>query len=199
MDTSPVDDLAQSLTATEQLLSAVEESQWSSSTPCSDWSVRQLVNHVVGGNRVFAEILSGQEMPPMSELRANQGRDVLGDDPLAAYRDSAAALVAAFRRPGVLDELITVPIGTVPGHAALQLRIVESLVHGWDLAAATGQELSVPDEVVEQALVFSRARLGDLPPGRSPFAPAQPAPDDAPAIERLVALLGRSPGPEVAG
>lgn len=198
MNMDPIDELVEALAVTQRLLAAVEEGQWSAPTPCSEWTVRQLVNHAVGGNWVFAKVMNGQELPPVSEPR-RQGRDVLGDDPLEAHRESASALVAAFRRPGVLDDIFTVPIGTLPGRAALHLRTVESLVHGWDLGQATGQELSVPDEMAEHALTFSQAQLTALPPDRTPFAPPQPIADDAPAIERLVALLGRSSGPGAAG
>jgi uncharacterized protein (TIGR03086 family) len=190
--TDPTDELAQALDATDRLVAAVEDSDWSAATPCSEWTVRQLVNHVVGGNRVFARILTGGELPPLAELGRNRGLDVLGDDPVAAYRESAAGLLSAFRQPGVLERMVDIPIGSVPGIAALQLRIVESLVHGWDLAQAIGQPLTAPDELAEYALAFSQARLADLPPGRTPFGPPQPVAAEASAIERLVALLGRS-------
>lgn len=102
------------------------------------------------------------------------------------------ALQAAFAQPGVLEKVVTVPIGAVPGVVALHLRIAESLVHGWDLAQATGQPTDgLPDDLAEQELEFSRRRLPDLPPDRRPFAPVQPVSDDAPALDRLVALLGR--------
>jgi len=70
---------------------------------------------------------------------------------------------------------------------------VETLVHGWDLARATGQPLAFPDEIVEVEIEISRKLLDGLPPGRSSFAPPQPVADDAPAIDRLAALLGRRP------
>jgi uncharacterized protein (TIGR03086 family) len=77
---------------------------------------------------------------------------------------------------------------------ALHLRLTELLVHGWDLAHATGQPTTgLPDDLAEQELAFSRVQLERIPPDRSPFAPPQPIDDAAPAIDRLAALLGRSP------
>jgi uncharacterized protein (TIGR03086 family) len=71
---------------------------------------------------------------------------------------------------------------------------VETLVHGWDLATATGQRLpGSADALAEGVLDFSRALLARLPEGRHPFAPPRPVADDAPALDRLVALLGRDP------
>jgi uncharacterized protein (TIGR03086 family) len=72
------------------------------------------------------------------------------------------------------------------------VRTVETLVHGWDLARATGRPTPFPDELVEAELAFSRDLLERIPEGRQPFAPSRPVADDAPAIDRLAALLGRS-------
>ena len=71
----------------------------------------------------------------------------------------------------------------------------ELLVHGWDLSRATGLPFPVPDDLAEGELAFSRPMLERVPAGRRSFAPAQPVGEDAPAIDRLVALLGRSPAP----
>ena len=87
---------------------------------------------------------------------------------------------------------MTVPFGTVPGAVALHLRTTEVLAHGWDLARATGQSVEFPADVAERELAFSQSALEQLPPDRRPFAPPQPVSPDAPAIERLVACLGRS-------
>lgn len=95
-------------------------------------------------------------------------------------------------QPGVLERVFTVPFGTVPGMVALHLRITEVLVHGWDLSRAIGELASFPDDLAEQELTFGRGKLADVPSDRSPFAPPQPLAEDAPAIDRLAALLGRS-------
>jgi uncharacterized protein (TIGR03086 family) len=100
-------------------------------------------------------------------------------------------MLAAFRQPGALGRIVTVPFGKVPGIVALNLRVTEALVHGWDLAMATSQPARFPADLAEEALVFCRDKLGDVPPDRRPFAPPQPVADDAPAIDRLAACLGR--------
>lgn len=182
---SPLAQLATALDATGALVAAVRTDQWSAPTPCADWSVRELLNHLVGGNAAFAAILTGRTPP-------DRAADHLGDDPAAAYRAAGEALRAAFDEPGVLERVVSVPIGPVPGRVALHLRITEILVHGWDVATATGQPTTgLPADLAEHELVFSRGKLGDLPPGRRPFAPSQAVTDHAPAIDRLAALLGR--------
>lgn len=171
------------MSATGGLIAGVRDDQWSSPTPCTDWTVRDLVNHLVGANLVFAALLQDRTPPDRSA-------DHLGEDPVGAYHDSGAAVQAAFGRPGVFERTFQLPIGSVPGAVMLRLRITDLLVHAWDLAQATGQPADLPDDLVEQALVFSRAHLADVPrAGR--FGPIQPVAPDAPALDRLVAYLGR--------
>ena len=185
MATDQVDQLSRVLDVTGRLIAGVRDEQWDGPTPCSEWNVRDLVSHVVTGNRLFTGILARAEPPgPLDP----------GSPPASlvrAYQDSAPELVAAFARPGVLDEVFTVPFGTVPGAVALHLRLTEILVHGWDVARATGQPADFPVDITEQELAFSRPILGQIPPGRHPFAPSLPEAGGAPAIDRLAALLGR--------
>jgi uncharacterized protein (TIGR03086 family) len=185
-----VEQLETVLGVVEPLVAAVGTDQWSGPTPCGEWDVRALVGHVVAANDIFAGVLTGTPLP---EMQARRPADPLGDDPDAAYRESAAAVVSAFRTPGALERPVTIPFGTMPGAGALDVRIVDVLVHGWDLARATGRTVSFPDEIVEQAIEFSRPALDLVPADRSPFAPSRPVAEDAPPLDRLVALLGREP------
>jgi uncharacterized protein (TIGR03086 family) len=185
--------LAAALDGTGRLIVAVTGEQWHLPTPCTDWTVRQLVNHLVGGNRLITRVLRGEPLPPLDQLGRRGSEDQLGNDPATAYRTSASELLEGLRAPGVLERPHTLPAGTLPGPAVVHLRIVETLVHGWDLARATSQQVPFPDDLAEQELAFSRDLLGRLPEGRQPFAPSRPVADDAPPIDRLAALLGRTP------
>jgi uncharacterized protein (TIGR03083 family) len=100
---SPINQLDRSLAAVGKLISSIRPEQWSASTPRSDWTVRQIVNHLVGMNRVFAAMLSDE--PPHCRV------DDIADDELGpAYRESAARLLAAFDQPGVLDAFTGVAV-----------------------------------------------------------------------------------------
>jgi uncharacterized protein (TIGR03086 family) len=193
MTDDPFRPLAAALDGAGQLLADVRAPQWDDPTPCSDWTVRQLVNHLVGGHRLYTRVLSGKPLPPPDRVGRRGDVDQLGDDPAAAFRTTAEEMMAAFRRPGVLERTHALPAGTLPGPAVVHLRTVETLVHGWDLASATGQAVPFRDEIAADELAFSEQLLGRLPEGRQPFAPSRPVPDGAPAIDRLAALLGRSP------
>jgi uncharacterized protein (TIGR03086 family) len=189
----PLAALTAALDGTGQLVGAVTDEQWQLPTPCSGWSVRELVNHLVGGNRLCTRVLRGEPLPPLDQLGRRGHLDQLGDDPALAHDTSAAELLAALAAPGVLERVHTLPVGPLPGPAVVHLRTVETLVHGWDLARATGRTPPFADELAEPEMPFSRDLLARLPEGRQPFAPPGPAPEDAPAIDRLAALLGRRP------
>jgi uncharacterized protein (TIGR03086 family) len=137
-------------------------------------------------NRVFAAMLA--DAPP--PRRVDEDPDGKLEQ---AYRESAAALLAAFGQPGVLDRRYQGPLGPATGGDRLRIRLYDLLAHGWDLAQATGQPARLPDDIAEQALIFAREQLRDQArSGR--FGPVQAVSDDASAIERLAAFLGRPHG-----
>ncbi len=178
-------DLGAALSATEPIVAAITGEHWEAPTCCPDWSVHELLNHLVAGNQFFAAALTDQAAPDRS---ANH----LAGDPLGAYQRSATALQAAFAQPGAFDKVISVQFGPVPGAVALHLRLTEILVHAWDLAHAIDHPTSgLPADVAERELEFSRAAIANLPVDQRALAPPQPVGDDAPAIDRLAALLGR--------
>lgn len=118
---------------------------------------------------------------------------MLGDDPAAAYRRSAATLHAAWQDLALLNRQFELPICVLPGRAALNIRLVETVIHGWDRAKATGQHSAFDPEVVGTAAQFAQSGLsGDRPPG-TPFAPPVPVANELPEIHRLAAFLGRTP------
>ncbi|MGW0040286.1 TIGR03086 family metal-binding protein [Rhodococcus sp. NPDC003348] len=188
--TSTIEDLGRALDATATLVAAVADDQWSAPTPCTDWSVHQLVNHLTAGNHMFASALHQRPLPVAAVASPP---DLLGPDPAGSFRAAADALVQAFAAPGALESEVDLPIRRMPATVALNLRTVETITHGWDLARAIGQPTAYDDAVIEEQIAFSRALIPQLPPGRTPFAPPQPVTDDAPPIDRLVALLGRTP------
>ena len=179
-----LDQLTDAAEEADRLVAAVPPGEWDAPTPCTDWDLRALVAHLAGGNRRVAAGLRGEPFDELADA---------GGPPAAAHRASVDALLAAVRSPGALERTVSIPFGTVPAPMALHLRLTELLVHGWDVARATGQRAQFPEALVEQELAFSRAALAELPPERRPFAPARPVGDDAPALDRLVALLGRDP------
>ncbi len=185
-ETDPLlDQLARSLHAVGALISAIRPEQWGAQTPCSEWPVRRVVTHLVGMNLVFTAMLADQPLP-------RRGDDLPDDQLDEAYRASAIALLGGFGEPGVLDQTFHGPFGPATGAERLQIRLYDLLAHGWDIAQATGQAAQLPDDAATQALVFAQGQLSDdARPGR--FAPSVPVDPEAPALDRLVAFLGRQP------
>jgi uncharacterized protein (TIGR03086 family) len=169
-----VHQLARAFAAVDDLIAGIRPEQWSAPTPCSEWTVRQLIAHLIGMNRVFIALLDDEPMP--RRAAAPVEADLVG-----AFRDSAATLQAAFDRPGVLQRTYSGPLGAATGAERLQIRLYDLLAHGWDLAQATGQPAALPEDLAEQALAFVRSQPTDQArPGR--FAPAQRAADTATGV-----------------
>jgi uncharacterized protein (TIGR03086 family) len=189
----PPGELAEALEVTGRLVAGIRAEQWSLPTPCTEWEVRQLVDHLVAGNQLFARVLAGEPFEEAAPaVRAIDDR--LGDDAAGVYEASAHDLLAAFAAPGVLERDVRVPFGTVPGAVARHLRITECLVHGWDLATALGVPFDPPVAIVEQELAFSAPMLSRVAPERRVFAPSRPTGEAARPIDRLAAMLGRDAG-----
>src|SRR2546421_3526539 len=183
MTAPSVEDLARACEAVGDLIAEIRPEQWTAPTPCTEWNVRDLVEHLVGMDLVFAALIEGEPMP-------ERGADRLGDDPAGAYRSSSASLQAAFSRPGVLERSYRGPLGSATGAERLQIRLYDLLAHGWDLAQATGVPARLPEDLAEQALAFVQVQLStQSSTGR--FAEPQPIKETAAAIDRLSAVLGR--------
>jgi uncharacterized protein (TIGR03086 family) len=191
MDDSPVTPLAEALGEYSALVRGVPDDRWQTPTPCSEWTVRDLVNHMTGGNLFVSSLLDGAERPGPEEMARRRTADFLGADPVASFDASADVLIEAFSRPGALVRVLSMPIGTVPGAAVAGLRLTETVVHGWDLATATEQPIPFSDQAVDAALTFTRSALTALPPGNRAFGPAVGHTDDAAPLQVLVRLLGR--------
>ncbi len=170
-----------------RLVAGVRPDQLDRPTPCTDWTVRTLIAHLIDANRRFTHVAEGQPV-----TRPDRPPDLGAEDYTDSYRESAKALAEAWKVPGRLDQLFRLPFGELPGRAALGMRLVELTGHGWDLARATGQQPEFDQELVAAATRFAQR---SLPPGQrsgTPFAPASEAPADASALDHLAAFLGRA-------
>ena len=177
-----LDALDQTFQHTQRVIGNVRADQYDEPTPCPDWVVRDLLGHTIGVVAGLGAAASGAVRPAF----------VLGPDPAAQFREAAAATMAAWRTPGVLDRMVDGGPGPMPGRALAGINLLDTATHAWDIATASGQPAALPDGVAEAALEASRAIISaDIRPGR--FAPEVPAPSGAGPTEQLVAFLGRRP------
>ena len=171
--------------STAALIDATSPDQYAAPTPCTDWTVRDLLTHLIAGNVKYVEIGRGKEW-------ARGAPDVvLDDEPGRMYRRTMEAMLHAWEQPGVLDRDTALPVGRGPAALALYLHLGETLVHGWDLARATGQLPPWDAEVVEASLTQFRSWIPPQRPPGSPFSDAASVGANAAPIDRLAAYLGR--------
>lgn len=171
----PVSDLADVLSEVGQLIESFDEHQWTAPTPCDDWDVRAVLDHVLDLQRNFRVTMTGGAKPENS-----------------TFKDNATVLLAAFGAEGALERTVTTRLGQISGETALNILTMEHLAHGWDMAQAVGRRPSFDEAVVERVIAFSTMMGPKLPPRLRRFKDPRPAPESAPAIDRLAALLGRT-------
>jgi uncharacterized protein (TIGR03086 family) len=185
METSLLSRFDRAAAAAEQVIRAVKPDQLDDPSPCTDWTVRQVINHVVGGSLFFQGFLTGE--PPI-----DRATDYLGADPLQAFRNSVGSLREAFVRE-TPDRVVPTPFGEAPVRRLVEMRTTEMLLHGWDIAKATGQSTDLDPELADSRLESFRMMRAEGR-GRGMFNDAQPARADATAADRLAAASGRAVG-----
>jgi uncharacterized protein (TIGR03086 family) len=172
-----------------RLVDRVSPDELANPTPCSEWTVRDLINHVTGGATMFA-ISAEQGSVPDEEMGRLMTGDNLGTDYKGAFNTATARAMAAFRQPSVLEKIVKLPFGEMPAGIALNIAVFDVTTHAVDLARATGQTVGDTD-LLEAALGMGQEMIG--PELRQPgvFGPEQPAPSGASAEDKLLAFAGR--------
>ncbi|MFE1753093.1 TIGR03086 family metal-binding protein [Streptomyces anandii] len=179
--------------ATEQaaaLIKTVRPGQLTGPTPCTEFDVRALLSHVVGGTLRIAVVGEGGDglaVHPFAEGVADQ-------EWAAAYDEVRARVLKAWEADDRMTARVRVPWGEVPGSAALSGYVMELVTHTWDLSESLGHPLELDPELAEFALGIARRVLPDeRRDEQTPFAAAVPAGEEADAYGRLAAWLGREP------
>jgi uncharacterized protein (TIGR03086 family) len=178
---------AEALAETDRLVAGVGDDDWHRPTPCDDWDVRQVVNHVVSGNFWVKPLMTGVTI---DEVGDRLDGDLLGDDPVAAYRRSADEAGAAFLADGAMDEPALVSYGPVPGSVYASHRFIDVLVHGWDIAVGAGLDTTLRGDLVDACLEVVLPEADELAASGA-FGSDHEVPEDASPQVRLLALLGR--------
>jgi uncharacterized protein (TIGR03086 family) len=188
-----VDALAALDNSTAPLLAVaarVQRDQWGAPTPCTEWTVRILIGHLVATMHSYCDLLRDAPAENLFAAMAGQA-DAGGDDPVAALGSAVTAVRAGLAEPGALDRICHHPVGDISGLDLLGIRISENLVHGWDLATAIGVELIVDDALVDQVYISLEPQAAGLTATDFFSAPTTPLPAGASRLEQLVHLVGR--------
>ena len=169
-----------------ELVHQVKDDQWADATPCSDWDVRALVNHLVYEARWAPPLLEGQSL---EQVGSRFDGDLLGSDPHASYDDAVSAAVAALNSPDI-NETVQLSYGETPAHEYVAQMTCDFVVHSWDLARGIGADDTLDPDMVQWVDDIARPQAAMLA-ASGMFAPAIDVPADADPQTKLLALFGR--------
>ncbi|MFP3914194.1 MAG: TIGR03086 family metal-binding protein [Actinomycetota bacterium] len=186
--TDRLDLLDESVDALADLMEGIEPAMHPRPTPCAEFTVGDLVDHLVGWIHVFEAATNDTEAardPSVHLVREGQG---------GAFRRAGHGAVDGLRRLGT-DRTVAITSSPIPASMVVDMMTMEYPGHGWDLAVATGLPYPFDDRVV--AAAHEAAERMIQPPYRGDeagqFRPVVPTPGDAPPVDRFVAFLGRDP------
>ncbi|MEU1185261.1 TIGR03086 family metal-binding protein [Streptomyces sp. NPDC005820] len=172
-----------------ELIATVRPEQLSGPTPCTEYDVRTLLSHIVGGTHRIA--VCGERGDGLDVRMFVDG--VPDDGWPGAYDEMRTRVLAAWAGDARMAEPVRVPWGEIPGRDALSAYVMEIVAHTWDLSESLGRPRALDPELAAYALAAAHEALPDGPREDRPFKPALPAPAGADDYTRLAAWLGREP------
>lgn len=181
----PIERIDRATALAREKVKNVSAADLSNPTPCSEFDVRGLLNHMIGGLAMLTTAARGDkaEIP--------QGEQ-FGSDPGGVYDERRGALMQALHGEGALERNWEMPFGSIPGAMMAQIAFMEHLTHAWDIARATGQDATLPTTLVTECLdvVTPMDAMLRIP---GVCGPAVSVPDESSLQDKLIAFLGRNP------
>jgi uncharacterized protein (TIGR03086 family) len=165
----------------------VHDERWAAPTPCADWDVRALVNHVVGEQAWVVPLMAGRTV---ADVGAELDGDLLGSDPCAAWHHYCGPAHAAFAAPDALAGTVHLSYGDEQAAAYCDQLTFDALVHAWDLARGAGLDDRLPDDLVHWGVAWATPLLPMLTGSGMFGQPVAVAADGDPQT-RLLAMVGR--------
>lgn len=168
----------------------ITDDDWDRPTPCTEWSVRDLLDHLVTEQLWVPPLLSGRTI---DEVGDRLDGDQLGEDPVGRWTGSARTARDAWLEPGVPERTVHLSYGDESARDYGWQQTVDLAVHAWDLATGLGVPSSIDDELANALITEfeEKLRLWD---GTGLFAARRPVPADAGPHARLLGLVGREAG-----
>lgn len=179
-----------------KVLNGVRIDQLDDPTPCSEWNVRDLIMHCIGGQQFAGGMLTGK--PTSIEFGGIATLEPVPDDVAtmsAEYQRSTAAVLATADDSTSMERTIVLPIATITGAEFLFTEFMDQLVHSWDLAIATGQDATLDPALAEAAHTLFQPG-GLFGPGG--MGETVEVPETATTQDKLLAAVGRNPGHPIA-
>jgi uncharacterized protein (TIGR03086 family) len=184
-------DLAPQATEVARIVAGVRDDQLTAPTPCADLSVGALLHHLVTLTLAFRGAAERQSQGPGPQPDAEQ----LPPDWRDRLPRQLDELANAWRKPSAWEGATEIAGMDLPGPTIGVVALNEVLVHGWDVAAATGQEYRADDVSAQACLDFALQIAAEAPEMRKGmYGPVVPVAEDAPLLDRLIGQTGRDPG-----
>ena len=172
-----------------EVVAGVPESAWGAPTPCSEWTVRQVLNHARIDQQAYGLAITGGR--PDSD--PFQPADALDGDPAAELDKVLRAVADAYAGLPADAEQAPTPLGPMPVPLAAAAAAMDAAVHAWDIAVATGQDRPLTGELAEGIRPAADRLVDHLRDAYQVFAPARELAPDYDSAEALLAFLGRDP------
>lgn len=166
----------------------VQPDQWDLSTPCTEWSVLDVVDHVVAGERFVVSVMSGATLA--KSVIASVGLNPDDSDVVGQLTSAAAAALEAFAQP--LHQVVEHPVGAIPARLFLQYRIIDQLGHTWDLGQATGASVQLDRALVDLGAQIARAERATLELSKNFATRAGDEVETGDQLTTLMRLMGRA-------
>lgn len=167
---------------------AVRDQDWDKPTPCGDWDVRTLVNHLVYEERWTPETFAGRTI---EEVGDRFDGDLLGDDPHRAWLSASDEAVTAVGDDGALRRTVHLSFGDFPGDEYAMQLFADHLIHTWDLARAIGGDERLDPELVEACASWFTPAVEQGYRAAGAIGPRIDLADGADAQTTLLARFGR--------
>jgi uncharacterized protein (TIGR03086 family) len=162
--------------------------RWGEQTPCADWDVRALVNHLVNENLWTLPLFEGKTIEEVGDVFDG---DLLGADPAGSWEASAAPAVTVVSADGAMDRTVHLSFGDFEGRFYAWQLFFDFLIHAWDLARAIGADERLDPELVDAAAAWF-ANMESVYRQGGAIGERAEIPQDADAQTRLLAMTGRS-------
>ena len=182
----PIEQLSHILPTLSATVARIQTGQLNGPTPCDKFTVHDVLDHMIVLGGTFAYLFRGEEPP---ELKAPK---VDGRVPAIEFSTVMEDLLDAVRTPGAMERIVSTPVGEMPGAAFAGFVAFDGLMHGWDLARATGLDFELPSAVIASVDAFARGAIAPEMRDGDTFKEATSAPENAGPMERLAAFSGRS-------
>lgn len=185
------DPFLRAVDSAKRFVDGVRPDQWSNATPCTEWDMRVLVNHITSEAFWVKPLLEGRTI---AEVGGRLDGDLVGDDPTATFDRGAEEALAAAVAPAAMEGVAHISTGDTPKPEYLGQIFLDMLIHGWDVAKGSGQDPTLDPELVELCIPLAEEAIRQINAAIGPgviFADGVQA-SDASRQAHLLAVLGRS-------